>query len=294
MYPAFDGELGATSVAWSPNDQYVAATNFYGMAIWSADDGTLVSKMRDGLQDGSSNVSWSPDGKRVARASSDWYGRGGYQVSIWDIVNWASIANLAGGIRSHYVTWHPDSRAVALVGNDDIRVVAGDSWHTDVTAELAGDVTCMALAPDATLIAVGTKVGIIVLLDPVTGATMSPWYGPAEQPRLLAWSPDSSLLAVATDGRAIHIWSVREAVLLAAIDSLDGSPVRWQHGPIPPGYSRSGTSQLRWTAPNQMQCITDSGRLLTWTLRQSIDDVLVHISEPAAIPDAVKQRFGLA
>ena len=113
----------AFAVAWSPDGKrIVAGSNNHTMYVWNTQkEGrpllTFVgppngSSLRDTMHNYVQSISWSPDGKRIASASSDG------MIYIWDALRGGEPLLAYHGHHENVdsVTWSPDGRRIASSG----------------------------------------------------------------------------------------------------------------------------------------------------------------------------------
>jgi WD40 repeat protein len=170
-------------------------------------------------------VAWSPDGARIASASSDRTAR------VWDAARGACTAVLAehdDDVNS--VAWSPDG-ARAVTGSFDGAARVFDASTGSVLARLRGhrgDVNGVAWSPDGAWIATASDDG--------TGRI---WHRRGELRRELcghtdwvdqvAFSPDGALVATASLDRTARVWSVASGAEIACLDghACTVKAVRW-------------------------------------------------------------------
>lgn len=123
----------------------------------------------------------------------------------------------------HRFSLSPDASHVSLV-ND-----RGVLWLGDLQArrfrslaELGSGVSCLGMSHDGQRIAFGTAQGMVVLVDPDTGAEVAELQGHSGPVLCLAFSPDNKTLATAGEDGEIKLWDGREGPERLTIDSGEG------------------------------------------------------------------------
>jgi len=146
-------------------------------------------------------VAWSPDGTRLATASSD-------GVRLWDPTTGHQLATLTGhtdGVRA--VAWSPDGTRLATAGDDrQVRLwdlTTGD--HLTTLTGHTGGVRAVAWSPDGTRLATAGD-GEVRLWDPATGDHLTTLIGHTGELSAVAWSPDATRLATASYDREVRLW----------------------------------------------------------------------------------------
>jgi WD40 repeat protein len=104
------------SVAWSKCGKVVATGSKSELAFHRADDGKLITKLRP--HTAAFGLAWSPDGARIATASSDG------SMKIIDATTTDILLELqSGGSKSQKIAWSPDGRRLATAtGSGEIRL----------------------------------------------------------------------------------------------------------------------------------------------------------------------------
>ena len=150
------------------------------------------------------NIAYSPDGNRLAVASS---------IGIWlyDTVTDQEVALLTGHRRSVYsVAFSPDGETLASGSSDDtIRlwdVVTGE--HKETLTGHADTVYSVAFSPDGETLASGSSDDTIRLWDAMTGEHKETLTGHRRSVYSVAFSPDGETLASGSSDDTIRLWDV--------------------------------------------------------------------------------------
>ena len=105
---SLNNDAGVTSVAISPNGQFVAAGHYDSVVcIWDVETGVLVERLR-GHGDGAYSVAFTPDGKGLVSGSLD------KTLKFWDI----SGLSVSNAKRSAGSTMRPRTRRQSAVIED--------------------------------------------------------------------------------------------------------------------------------------------------------------------------------
>ena len=261
------GESASHSVAWSPNDQWLAVGYPGDVAkVLDANSGTVVMEMHDNSAD-VYRVAWSPNGSHLATGCS-----GNGEIRIRDSVTGKAFQSFRGHLgRVNALSWSPDSTQAASAGSDGtikvwdvtekerIRTVVqrpgqtysldwhpegrylaqgnteGSIWVWDTTTmaepiHLTGNTWIYRVAwnPSGTRLASGNRDGSIKIWDwPDGKEPLSIQAHPAEV-RGLAWSPDGARIASLTGmEKGLKIWDARTGALLAMIPGPWGLSLAW-------------------------------------------------------------------
>jgi len=157
-------------------------------------------------------VALSPDGRWVAAGS-----RLRPEVKVWDRATdrceMLMPDGMPGGANA-CVAFSPDGRWLVTGGQDEYRFWEAGSWRLgrtilrDHREEMPG---LIAFAHDGRSMAITSSQRIVRLVETGTGRALADLAAPDPQViQGLGFSPDDGLLAVATDGRAVQVWDLRE------------------------------------------------------------------------------------
>jgi WD40 repeat protein len=158
-------------------------------------------------------VRFSPDGARVASASSD------HTARIFDAASGACIALLEGHRDDvNAVAWSPEGARVATASFDGT-VRIHDASNGALLAVCAGheaDVNGVAWSPDASLLASASDDRTVRLFAP-DGAARGVLRGHTDWVDAVAFSPDAKLLASASLDRSVRVWDVASGACVAVL-----------------------------------------------------------------------------
>jgi eukaryotic-like serine/threonine-protein kinase len=234
----FDGEIA--SLAFSPNDQILAAGPFSGTNIAIRLFAPATGKALGEL---AGHVSWVPalaftaDSQRLISAGAD------QTIGVWDLRQHGAVTFLRGHrSQVNSVAVSPDGKMIVSGGNDGT-IFGWDLEHlrsTDAFETLPRRVTSVEFLPDSQgMLSVNEEDGSVSLwtLDPLRESERLDGLGPNVTRIVL--SPDGSRLYAGTHQGAIQVldWATR-----LVITNLPGIPdrFRWRGPDGPPGGPRGG------------------------------------------------------
>ncbi len=161
-------------------------------------------------------VAWSPDGTRIASASSD------NTVQVWNAADGSHLYTYHGHSDVvNGVAWSLDSMRIASGSNDNTVQVwnAADGSHVFTYRGHFNYVNVVAWSPDGTRIASGSWDTTVQVWNAADGSHLYTYRGHINAVRALAWSPGSTRIASAGYDNTVQVWN-----------AADGSNVFTYHG----------------------------------------------------------------
>ncbi len=203
-----------SAVAWSPDGRRIASGSWdHSVQVWDATNGgNLVLKQPavysghvltyQGHKDTVTALAWSPDGKRIASASSD------DTVQVWDASTGRPILTYRGHAAAVMaVAWSPDGRRIVSASADhmaqvwnakDGRYIFSYRGHTD-------SVAAVAWSPSGRRIASGSWDRTVQIWDATKGVTILTYHGHTDSVTTVAWSPQGKRLASASLDTTVQV-----------------------------------------------------------------------------------------
>jgi eukaryotic-like serine/threonine-protein kinase len=225
---SFDGWL----VVFSPDGKRLVGADAMTVKVWDAETGREVHRF-NGHTEMIISMAISPDGKRIASASSD------QTVKLWDLESIKKPFQLqAAGAEIYCMAVSPDGKRVAGgLANKTVKL-----WDIQTGQELmalqghSDSINCVAFSPDGQRLASGS--GIASEPDQPPGQVMM-WDAQSGQEllsqkaggRCVAFSADGNRLASGAWDGTVTIWDVRTGdvqikfkVHTGGVDSVAFSP----------------------------------------------------------------------
>jgi WD40 repeat protein/tRNA A-37 threonylcarbamoyl transferase component Bud32 len=209
------------ALAWSPDGKWLAtAEGDQGVRIWDVPGGNPVRALT-GHRGGVVSVAWvaTADGKQwlascsVERAAASPSGGAGREnsVKIWNPVTGDEVDTLSGLTPAvRIVTWHPDGKRLALVGDEGVVKVWDRTARRDVR-RLKGhtaDVLAVAWSPDGSLLATTSADKTARIWEPDSGGEITAFKGHRDRVVAISWDPRGGRVATVGDDRTIQVWRV--------------------------------------------------------------------------------------
>ncbi len=252
------------------------------MHIWNAETGDPIRTLK-GHTGSVWSVAYSPDGTRIASASSDG------TVRIWNADTGDPIRTLKGHTGSVWsVAYSPDGTRIASSGYDrTIRIWNAETGEPIQTLERLGYAFEVAYSPDGTRIAGGGSGGTVRIWNADTGEHSRTFEGHTSEilseVLSLAYSPDGAWLASASRDGMIRIRRLEDASDMITVkifgpsDSVTGAfDVRIRFSRIVAGFNMSDIEVTNGSVTN----FASSGAIYTATILPTSDGA-VTVSVPA-------------
>jgi WD40 repeat protein len=226
-----DTQLHVDLLAWSTDSKFLAgAVVRQEIVVWDVVSRNVVTTL-NAHSGNIQSLAWSQDGKFLASGDD--------HIHVWDTTTWQqktldapkiapkTLDEQTTGLVEH-LAWNRDGTLASMAQNEvhiwDIST--GQQLHMLSNDDyVAGGP--ISWSPDSKQLAIGVR-NTIQMRSGSTGVLMKKidTHRPIE---LLAWSPNSSLVATTDGQRAIQIWNASTEQLVQA---LDGPPVntsdRWK------------------------------------------------------------------
>jgi WD40 repeat protein len=182
----------------------------------------VISQVRvvlRGHDDGVLRVAWSPEGRRLATASSD------RTTRIWNADNGSQLAVLRGHDDEVWgVAWSPEGQRLATVSRDGTARIWDTSRSGGELVVLRGhdnEVRGVAWSPDGRRLATGSYDRTARIWDICSGSELTVLRGHRRQVQGVAWSPDGRRLATASIDRTTRIWDTETGNELVVLHGHD-------------------------------------------------------------------------
>lgn len=153
------------------------------------------------------NLSWAPDGTRIATASRDgtarlWDTRGGLLRELHGHMGMVEMA-----------AWSPDSQHLATASRDNtVRLWDADTGQTLLRLTDATDVVRgVAWSPDGLCVAAASRDRVVRIWEADTGRLCTQLTGHTDNVLGIRWSPDGTRLATASHDRTVIVWDIADA-----------------------------------------------------------------------------------
>ena len=259
--------MRVTSVAWSPNGQYIASGSLdKTVQVWAADSGDHRRPfIYRGHAAGVNAVAWSPNSQQVVSGAAD------ARVDIWNAHTGEQAIHCSGHTDAvTTVAWSPDGNTVAS-GSADGTVRLWDAatgTQRLVYRGHTGSINSVCWSPNSLHLASGSADTTVQILDVATGKRILTYRGHTATVSSVSWSPNGTHLASGSWDKTVQVWDAATGkvayvyngynVKAAITDSSKGVlpdlifVVAWSH------------HGKRLAAVTQVYCGDDCGVVISW------------------------------
>lgn len=170
---------------------------------WNLDNGEMIYQLGPHASFGW-GLAYSPDGTMLASG-------GGFEVKLWDPATGKQVKSIVVNAYVYRLTWSPDSRYVAVVGESSSKIDLIDANTGSVKTRISppgGKVLWSATySSDGAWMAVGDFEGDVTILDAASSAVVAEDSATGSGSAYdLEFSPDSKLLASCNGSGDLYFW----------------------------------------------------------------------------------------
>ncbi len=148
------GGLSGHAIDWSPNGQYLAASDHSELVVLSATTGEVRCRFRGHLQNVRS-VDWNPQSSRLVSAGED------CTIRSWDLASRKEVSQFRHANWVFAVRFSPDGRQIASAGTET-KVWDAASRSQPHLTQPTGSIADMVFSQDGTQLALGGSQGITI------------------------------------------------------------------------------------------------------------------------------------
>ncbi len=220
---------GVGAGAWSPDDQLLATGHFDGtVTISGIQAGDQIVTLR-GTFASITDMAWSPDGIRLAAASSY-----DFSIRIWEVASKRMVLGpLVHSHEAQSVAWEPNGQRLAS-GSIDETIEIWDATTGRESIALRGNartITSLAWGPEGVL-ASGSDDGNVRVWSPIHDQESSVLPGHVGRAHSVSWSPEGRRLASGGDDGKVRIWDPHTRKEVLTLEAHDQGRIHGQFGLI--------------------------------------------------------------
>jgi WD40 repeat protein/serine/threonine protein kinase len=219
-----------TAVAWAPQGDLIASGSGFSsgqIRLWESRSGMPAGTL-EGHSSWVCDLIFSADGQRLYSASAD------QTIRIWDVGQRRCLATLRGSNDEVFgLAISPDGKTLVSGAKDG----AVAFWESQPRPERASPRLISmdrgsdpGFAPDSRVLA-AVREGAVTLLDLVTSHEIERLPALGTNARIVAYSPDASLLASGARDGTIRVWSIPERRLLRESKNHEVAILSLKFGP---------------------------------------------------------------
>jgi len=212
----------ATSIAFSPDGQTIAASGSEGIRIWKVSTGNAIKLLKEHseLADLVRTIAFTADGRTLASGSLD------DTIKLWDVETGKELRTLTGHSSAVSSIAFSADGTLMISGSEDktVRlwdVKTGQEIHT--LKDHSQGVTSVAFSPNGKSIASSSKDRTIDIWSVSDGSLQKTLKGHAQALTSVAFSPHSALLASGSDDNTIKLWEMKKGELTRTLSGHTNS-----------------------------------------------------------------------
>jgi WD40 repeat protein len=209
-----------TALSFSADGERIAASGYHEVAIWSAADGRLLTRIGK-LAQRTQGVTWIPNSPLLAIAGGAPGALG--ELRVGDPAHPSSFSVLERtGDNILSVCASSDGRALAAGGADGLIRIYNVATGKRLRAieQHADWVTDLAFSPDGTRLASASRDKSVRICDLSTGAAEMAYLAHEEQVFSVAWSDDGKTVYSAGRDHKIHAWKAADGKPVGQINDV--------------------------------------------------------------------------
>jgi eukaryotic-like serine/threonine-protein kinase len=194
-------------------------------------------------------VAWSPDGKRIASASSD------RTVRVWDAASGTDLYTYTGHADSVYaVAWSPDGGRIASASFDKtVQVWDAEGGNPYTYNRHSSWVWSVAWSPDGGRVASAGGDKTVQVWEAGSGKPLYTYRGHRDSVFSIAWSPDSQSIASTGADGIVQVWKAANGSPIYTYQPYSGTSI-WSVAWSPDGKRIASASSDKtvqvWDATN--------------------------------------------